>query len=150
MNLAQTILGVTFDNPTVLASGILGITASTWKLVAKNGAGAITTKSIWLKEHKGHRNPTIISTEHWTLNAVGVPDAGPEKAREEIGEFMKDKPVPLIINLIAETVENYGKTAEALLPPLVTEDRVRRETKNAPQYAREYRRRRRSTRAGED
>jgi dihydroorotate dehydrogenase (NAD+) catalytic subunit len=29
---------------------------------------------------------------------------------------MKDKPVPLIINLIAETVENYGKTAEALLP----------------------------------
>jgi dihydroorotate dehydrogenase (NAD+) catalytic subunit len=116
MNLAQTILGVTFDNPTVLASGILGITASTWKLVAKNGAGAITTKSIWLKEHKGHRNPTIISTEHWTLNAVGVPDAGPEKAREEIGEFMKDKPVPLIINLIAETVENYGKTAEALLP----------------------------------
>ena len=116
MNLAQTILGVDFENPTVLASGILGITASSWRLVAKNGAGAITTKSIWLKEHKGHRNPTIISTEHWTLNAVGVPDAGPEKAREEIGDYMKDKPVPLIVNIIAESVENFGKTAEALLP----------------------------------
>lgn len=116
MNLSQTILGVEFQNPTVLASGIMGITANSWKLVAKNGAGAVTTKSLWLKEHKGHPNPTIISTAHWTLNAVGVPDAGPEKAREEIGEYNKDKPVPLIGNIIAESIENYGKTAEAILP----------------------------------
>jgi dihydroorotate dehydrogenase (NAD+) catalytic subunit len=64
----------------------------------------------------GHPNPTIIATEHWTLNAVGVPDAGPEKAKEEISAYMKEKPVPLILNIIAESVENYAKTAEALLP----------------------------------
>jgi dihydroorotate dehydrogenase (NAD+) catalytic subunit len=116
MNLSQKILGVTFDNPTVLASGIMGITAASWKYCALNGAGAITTKSLWLHEHKGHRNPTIISTDHWTLNAVGVPDAGPEKAREEISAYNKDKPVPLIANIIAESVENYAKTAEAILP----------------------------------
>ncbi len=116
MNLSQTVLGTDFENPTVLASGILGITASSWKLVAKNGAGAITTKSLWLREHKGHPNPTIISTEHWTLNAVGVPDAGPEKARQEIGEYNREKPIPLIGNIIAESVENYAKTADAILP----------------------------------
>lgn len=115
MNLAQTILGVTFENPTVLASGILGITASSWREVAKSGAGAVTTKSLWLREHKGHPNPTIIATDHWTLNAVGVPDAGPEKAKEEIGEYMKTKPVPLIANIIAESVENFGKTAEKIV-----------------------------------
>ncbi|OIO55718.1 hypothetical protein AUJ46_00265 [Candidatus Peregrinibacteria bacterium CG1_02_54_53] len=119
MNLSQTVLGVTFQNPTVLASGIWGITASSWRRVAQNGAGGITTKSLWLSEHKGHPNPTIISTEHWTLNAVGVPDAGIEKAREEIGDYMKGpaggperiRRVPLIANIIANTVENYGKTA---------------------------------------
>jgi dihydroorotate dehydrogenase (NAD+) catalytic subunit len=124
MNLSQTLLGVTFGNPIVLASGIMGITASSWRLVAQSGAGGITTKSLWLKEHKGHKNPTIISTEHWTLNAVGVPDAGPEKAREEIGSFMKGDPacpepgrrVPLIANIIAESVENFAATAEAILP----------------------------------
>ncbi len=117
MNLSQTLLGVTFENPTVLASGILGITASTWmRVAAKGGAGAITTKSIWLHEHKGHPNPTVISTEHWTLNAVGVPDAGPEKAKEEIGAYNAQKPAPLIVNIIAESVENYAKTAEAVLP----------------------------------
>jgi len=83
--------------------------------VAKHGAGAVTTKSLWLKEHKGHSNPVIISTEHWTLNAVGVPDAGVEKAKEEIGEYNKDKPVPLIANIIAESAENYAKTAQAIV-----------------------------------
>lgn len=117
MNLSQSILGIEFQNPTVLASGILGITASSWRRVAtEGGAGAITTKSIWLHEHKGHRNPTIISTDHWTLNAVGVPDAGPEKAREEIAAYMDEKPAPLIVNIIAESVENYALTAEAMLP----------------------------------
>ncbi|MBU0767354.1 dihydroorotate dehydrogenase [Patescibacteria group bacterium] len=114
MNLSQTILGVTFKNPTVLASGIWGITSSSWKQVAANGAGAVTTKSLWLKEHKGHPNPTVISNEHWTLNAVGVPDAGVEKAREEIAIYNKDKPVPLIANVIADTVENFAKTARAI------------------------------------
>jgi dihydroorotate dehydrogenase len=101
----------------VLASGILGVTASSWMRVrvTEGGAGAATTKSIWMREHKGHPNPTIIATEHWTLNAVGVPDAGPEKAREEISAYMRDKPAPLIVNIIADTVDNYGKTAEALL-----------------------------------
>ncbi|MBI5155963.1 dihydroorotate dehydrogenase, partial [Candidatus Peregrinibacteria bacterium] len=60
MNLSQTILGVTFENPTVLASGIMGITSASWILCAKNGAGAITTKSLWPVEHQGNRNPTII------------------------------------------------------------------------------------------
>jgi dihydroorotate dehydrogenase (NAD+) catalytic subunit len=116
VNLTQTVLGITFQNPTVLASGILGITASSWRLAAANGAGAITTKSLWLKEHRGHPNPTIIATDHWTLNAVGVPDAGPEKAKEEIGSYNNDKPVPLIANIIAESIENFAKTAEAILP----------------------------------
>ena len=116
MNLSQTILGVTFPNPTVLASGIMGITASSWKYVAEHGAGGITTKSLWPVEHQGNRNPTIISTEYWTLNAVGVPDAGPEKAREEIGAYMDDKPVPLIANVIGLRPEEFAEITEKIAP----------------------------------
>jgi dihydroorotate dehydrogenase (NAD+) catalytic subunit len=116
VNLAQTVLGVAFENPTVLASGILGITASSWRFAAKHGAGAITTKSLWPTEHKGNPNPTIISTEHWMLNAVGVPDAGPAKAAEEIGAFMKDHPVPLIANIIGLTAGDFAAIARAVTP----------------------------------
>lgn len=115
MNLAQTVLGVGFQNPTVLASGILGITASSWRFVAEHGAGGITTKSLWPVEHKGNPNPTIISTDHWTLNAVGVPDAGPKKAREEIGDYMKDKPVPLIANIIGLSADDFVSIASQIV-----------------------------------
>lgn len=116
MNLSQTLLGIRFQNPTVLASGIWGITASSWKEVARNGAGAVTTKSLWPEEHKGNPNPTIISTEHWTLNAVGVPDAGPSKAKEEIGEYMKVHPVPLIANIIGLNAEQFSAIAREIAP----------------------------------
>ncbi|MEI8230015.1 MAG: dihydroorotate dehydrogenase [Candidatus Peregrinibacteria bacterium] len=115
MDLSQILLGVHFSNPTVLASGIWGITAASWREVARNGAGAVTTKSLWLHEHKGHANPIIISTEHWTLNAVGLPDAGIEKAREEIGDYNHDKPIPLIASIVESTVDNFAKVAEEIV-----------------------------------
>lgn len=111
IDLAVTFCGVKFKNPLVLASGILGITASSWRNVVKHGAGGITTKSLWLHEHKGHKNPVIIVNEYYMLNAVGVPDAGMEKAREEIGKFLEWQSAPLIANIIAESADDFGKTA---------------------------------------
>ncbi len=111
MNLSQTVLGVKLKNPTVLASGIWGVTAASWRRAAKCDAGAVTTKSLWLKEHKGHATPVIIETPFWTLNAVGVPDAGMEKTRDEFVDYYRDKPAPIIANIIADSVHNYAKTA---------------------------------------
>lgn len=110
-NLSVNFCGVPFKNPLVLASGILGITASSWRNVVKHGAGGITTKSLWLREHKGHRNPVIIANDHYMLNAVGVPDAGVEKAREEIGKFLEWNVAPIIANVIAGSVHDFGETA---------------------------------------
>ena len=98
----------------VLASGILGITASSWKNAVKNGAGGVTTKSLWLREHKGHKNPVIIVNRYYMLNAVGVPDAGVEKAREEIGKFRAFGQSPIIANIIAGSVADFGQTVEEI------------------------------------
>ncbi|MCD6109636.1 dihydroorotate dehydrogenase [bacterium] len=113
-NLKVKYLGTAFANPTVLASGVTGVTASTWKSVVRSGAGGITTKSIWLNEHKGHPNPTIITTEHWMMNAVGLPDAGLNKAVEEIAEYEKDKPAPLIASIVGGNEEEFIKIAEKM------------------------------------
>jgi dihydroorotate dehydrogenase (NAD+) catalytic subunit len=111
-NLKVKYLGTEFANPLVLASGVLGVTASTWQSVVKSGAGGITTKSIWLNEHKGHPNPTIITTDHWMMNAVGLPDAGIEKAKEEIKSYSDKKPAPLIASIVAGKKEEFSKIAE--------------------------------------
>jgi dihydroorotate dehydrogenase (NAD+) catalytic subunit len=116
-------LGIKFPNPLVLCSGYLGITASTWLNLARNGAGGITTKSIWLNEHKGHPNPVILANEDFVINAVGVPDAGIEKANMEIGRYLEENPVPLIVNIIGGSKADFVASAEAVskLNPVLIE-----------------------------
>ncbi|MFW6111294.1 MAG: dihydroorotate dehydrogenase, partial [Thermoproteota archaeon] len=52
--------GLRFPNPTMLASGILGLSAEYLKEIVKEGAGGIVTKSIGDKPRKGYVNPTIV------------------------------------------------------------------------------------------
>ena len=102
MDTSVEFLGTTFPNPLVLCSGYLGMTASTWDNVAKRGAGGITTKSIWLKEHKGHPNPVVIADENIMVNAVGV---------------------PLIVNIVGGKADDFIQIAEAVdkLKPQIIE-----------------------------
>ena len=112
-DLSIEFLGKKFNNPTILASGIMGITASSFKRVVQSGAGGITSKSIWLEEHKGHPNPVILATEHFMINAVGLPDAGIEKAREELGAYLKwDERAPMIASIVAGNKLDFGEIAE--------------------------------------
>lgn len=114
-NLSVHFAGVNFSNPIVLASGIMGITASSLLYVANTGnIGGVTTKSIWLTPHQGHKNPVMLGTEHYFINAVGVPDAGIQKAKEELLIYKKNTNKPLIANIIASSETDYGLITEAI------------------------------------
>lgn len=122
MNLETIFCGVKFKNPLVLASGILGVTGASLKNAVKHGAGGVTTKSIWRQGHQGHSNPIIIANDHFMLNAVGLPDAGIEKAHIEIGNYLKNKPAPLIANIVESKIEYFAEVAEmvsALHPDII-------------------------------
>lgn len=114
-NLQVNFCGVKFRNPTVLASGVLGVTASGLRNVVKNGAGGVTTKSIWLHGNAGHKNPTMFGTEHYFMNAVGLSDAGIKKAAEEtFPEYNKKKPAPIIGNIVAAKIDDFAEVCEAI------------------------------------
>lgn len=110
-DLSVEFCGVKFKNPIVLASGVLGVTADSMAQVVRNGAGGVTSKSLWPYEHQGHPNPVIITSEHYMLNAVGIPDAGPEKAREEIARFREICDAPFIANIVGGVMEDYAAIA---------------------------------------
>ena len=112
MKLDTEFCGVHFKNPLVLASGILGVTGASLRNVVEHGAGGVTTKSIWRTGHEGHPNPVMIANDHYMLNAVGLPDAGMEKAYIEIGAYMKEKPAPLIANIVEARIEDFAEVAE--------------------------------------
>src|SRR4030042_5687901 len=116
VDLSTEICGVNLKNPTVLASGILGIGSDLLVRVAKNGAGAVTSKSCCLLPREGHRNPILVEVEGGFLNAVGLPNPGAEEEVEALAEAKKkiDGSSVLIASFFADTVKNFGKVAKII------------------------------------
>ncbi len=103
--------GVALASPLVLASGILGVSASSLGAVARAGAGAVTTKSFCRHERAGHRGPTIISYGHGLLNAVGLSNPGAEAAVAEIREYRARSATPIVASIFGGTVAEFGEVA---------------------------------------
>ena len=101
-----------FSNPTVLASGILGINAQQLKRVAESGACGLTLKSIGPKPRLGHNNPVILPYEKYMLNAVGLPTPGYKDMEEKWAELESLKKKNIIIaSIFGGTVEEFVEVA---------------------------------------
>ena len=121
-DIGTKILGVKLRNPTMLASGIVGISGAACCYAAKNGAGAIVPKSIGPMEREGHNNPILVEFKGGFLNAVGLPNAGIDNSLGEIEFAMKNAGVPVIPSIFGGTKEEFGIVAEkmsALKPQLI-------------------------------
>ncbi len=108
--LAIEIAGLKLANPTMLASGILGMSGLTLKRAADAGAGAVVTKSVGLEPREGYSNPTVVQAECGLLNAVGLPNPGIHYFSEEIREA-KELGVPIIVSVYGFSSEEFTKAA---------------------------------------
>jgi len=123
MKISTEISGLKMRNPTMLASGILGETGESLLNAARNGAGAVTTKSIGIKPKKGNKNPTVLETEQGLINAVGLANPGIDNYENEIKIGLKSK-IPLIGSIfgkdknefvyLAKKMESFGVSAVEL------------------------------------
>ena len=101
-------------NPTVLTSGILGLSHEIMARVARAGAGGVTFKSCSLKPRPGYPNPTILDWGPGLINAVGLSNPGVEVMVEEIRAAKKSLAplgVPVIASIFAETIYDFGTVA---------------------------------------
>jgi len=109
--LETEIAGIKLSNPTMLAAGILGMSSTFFKRVAKAGAGAIVTKSIGLKARKGYANPTLVELPCGMLNAMGLPNPGIKSFAKEIAEAKKIG-VPIIVSIYGFSADEFVAVAE--------------------------------------
>jgi dihydroorotate dehydrogenase (NAD+) catalytic subunit len=108
------ICGVRLPNPTVLASGILGLSSEVFGRLAANGVGAITTKSVSLQPRAGYKNPVVVDYGPGLINAVGLSNPGVEVMVEEIRrakERLAPFGVPIIASIFANTIYDFGTLA---------------------------------------
>jgi len=115
MDLSTSVTGVKLKNPTLLASGILGVSRASLQNVIKNGAGGCVIKSISLEERPGHNAPNIISFEAGLLNAVGYSNPGVQDAKKEFVN-LKKLDAPIVASIIGKDADEFAQMAEQLLP----------------------------------
>jgi len=109
--LAVNLAGLNLANPVMLASGVLGLSREFFAEIAKNGAGAIVTKSIGLISRNGYPNPTVVQTNSGIINAMGLPNPGIDRFLEEIHDVKKLN-VPIIVSIYGFSTQEFGEIAK--------------------------------------
>jgi len=102
-------------NPTMLASGILGISYDVLKRVYCSGAGAVVTKSISIEPREGYKSPTIVKVHGGYINAIGLANPGIDAFMDELSKNNDDnisknnssRTIPIILNLVGSSVEEF-------------------------------------------
>lgn len=113
---------IKLKNPTILASGILGVTKESIDRIGKAGAGAVTLKSLCHEERKGFDNPAMFAYGGVFLNAVGLPGQGIDSAIKDF-KRLDNLSVPVIGSIYGYRVEQFGVVAKkmASLKPAMIE-----------------------------
>lgn len=111
-SLSVDVAGLRMDNPTLLASGILGYTAESMETVIEGGAGAVVSKSIGPKSRTGYANPTVVQVGCGLVNAMGLPNPGIGEFVNEIQHAKKVLAVPFVVSVFGYSAEEYVMIAK--------------------------------------
>lgn len=95
---------ISLERPTMLASGILGISLEVFARLYKEGAGALVTKSLSKEPWEGYPNPTVVGVKSGYLNAVGLSNPGAAYFAKMISS---NKSVPIVVSLVGSVPEDF-------------------------------------------
>jgi dihydroorotate dehydrogenase (NAD+) catalytic subunit len=95
---------IELERPTMLASGILGISLDVFTRLYKEGAGALVTKSLSKEPWEGYPNPTIVGVKSGYLNAVGLSNPGAPYFAKMIES---NTTIPIIVSLVGSIEEDF-------------------------------------------
>jgi len=115
MNLSVNFCGINFPNPTVVASGYLGVTGASLANCVKNGAGGVTGKTIFMEPRPGHPNPTVLTFPGGVINAVGLCGEGIKNARHEFEKYRDLAPEnPIIGSIGGKNLDELVEVAQIM------------------------------------
>ncbi len=100
------------SNPTILASGLLGLDCATMYRVVKGGAAAVTMKSLTSLPREGHHNPILVEFDGGYMNAVGYANRGIDAGVAEFKQW--DNRAPLIGSIVAADAKEFAHLAEKI------------------------------------
>jgi dihydroorotate dehydrogenase (NAD+) catalytic subunit len=115
--LACEFLGFRLRTPLVLASGIIGTSATLMVRAAHQGAGIVTAKSCGPTPRQGHPNPVALDFGGGLINAIGLTNPGAAAEVPVLAETrarLQPLGVPLIASIFAGTVAEFAQVAQTI------------------------------------
>jgi dihydroorotate dehydrogenase (NAD+) catalytic subunit len=106
--------GLTLTNPVMTASGTFGWGTDYEHLFDIQRLGAIVCKGTTLKPREGNPQPRLAETPCGVLNAIGMQNIGVEAVIREKAPIWANWRVPVIVNILGETIEEYARLAQKL------------------------------------
>jgi dihydroorotate dehydrogenase (NAD+) catalytic subunit len=102
------------QNPVMTASGTFGYAREFEKLVNLHRLGGVVVKGISLAPRAGNPPPRIVETPCGMLNAIGLQNVGVKRFIEEKMTYLRTINVPVIVNILGDTVEEYSEITRML------------------------------------
>lgn len=112
--LKTNFLGFRMENPTILASGLIGTSRASLSLIARKGAGAVTMKSVTKEPREGHKNPVLLTFETGVMNAIGYSNPGGKAAAGEFSDLSGIK-APVIASAVGTEASDFVEVVKALV-----------------------------------
>jgi len=117
--LETTIGKLRLRSPLLTASGTSGSADELASLgdsaaIAKT-LGAFVTKGVTLAPRQGNPEPRIIETRAGILNSIGLQNKGVDRFLSEDLPKLREYGVPIIVNISANTIVEYGALAARIL-----------------------------------
>lgn len=106
--------GLRLANPVMTASGTFGWGTEYEHPFDIQRLGAIVCKGTTLKPREGNPQPRLAETPCGLLNSIGLQNIGIEAVLREKAPVWAGWRVPVIVNIVGETVEEYARLAGML------------------------------------
>jgi dihydroorotate dehydrogenase (NAD+) catalytic subunit len=106
--------GLLLANPVMTASGTFGWGTEYEHLFDIQRLGAIVVKGTTLSPREGNPQPRLAETPCGVLNSIGLQNIGVEAVIKEKAPLWAGWRVPVVVNIVGETVSEYAQLAARL------------------------------------
>jgi dihydroorotate dehydrogenase (NAD+) catalytic subunit len=106
--------GLLLANPVMTASGTFGWGTEYEHLFDIQRLGAIVCKGTTPKPREGNPQPRLAETPSGVLNSIGLQNIGVKAVIKEQAPIWATWRVPVIVNIVGETIEEYAQLAQEL------------------------------------
>lgn len=110
----QNSRGLKIKNPVMTASGTFGYGTEYADIIDINKLGAIVCKGTTLEPREGNLQPRLTETAAGVLNSIGFQNVGVQTLIEEKAPVWARWQVPVIVNITANNVTEFGQLAGLL------------------------------------